>query len=369
MFRTKELTEMQVGFVDDQIYFNLAKHNMPFASVGPQTQQNMRVLNYPDCSQFTYSSGVLSDVVKKQLSSSSDFIILPVFNEETEYDIGQKLALAGELKKRYGKEIVLEISYKTTPNGMKKIIEGADNFDILSVFYGVHFGRHISFTTLCSKILEFKHKTGKKVFCVAVPLMFSGNRHATDSYLFPIWELISDGWVRNWRQGGGNKSIRLIDFLDMKNKNFQGWCEKHDSSEVVKYVDTSVLGLFQEREEMKRVRQLYTRMIIDETVNEVSLLTPKNLWNFLREKTPPIYHTLILTLFNQRLIHENIREAAWSKIYSQEDVQLIEKLLMRTLSPTELEHHIEKVVELATQEERPPIATLVSEIERLQSEI
>ncbi|MCK4859969.1 MAG: hypothetical protein KAS87_05365 [Candidatus Omnitrophica bacterium] len=363
MFRNKDLSEMNLDYVENKIYFNKYDEKKGFISFNKEVEKNMAIINYVDCSTTPFSKEELVSSIKKQIDTNSDFIILPYFKDENEYDLNIKIELAGKIKTRYNKEIILEISYKATPQMIKKVIKQSENFDILAVFYGVHYGRFPSFRLLCEKIFLFKQVTNGKVFCTGVPLVFSGDEYSKYSYLFPIWSLVCDGWVKNWKRGGGAKEIRLVDYEDYRNKNFMGWCETHKPNDIVESVNMSVKGLFGDGHAMKQVREQYIGMLRDEVLNEVYSITPKSIGTYLRDK-PRIYIALILDLYKQKLIIQKVREANWAKTYAENDIRLLEKELFNFLSPSEIEEKIEKnIVTLVSKEQKVPISVLINEVQ------
>ena len=360
-YRKNDLENMGIMFVENMIYFNKSGKDKSIPEVKSEIKSSMCILDYPDCSDEFFSKKALIRAVKKQ--ENSDFIILPKFKNENEYDISQKLLLAKELKSHFiDKEIILEVSYKVDVMSMKKIISSSDSFDILSLFYGVHYGQYPSFDILCQKIFIFKQKMDKRIICSGVPLMFSGDRAIRYSNLMPVWELISDGFIKCWNRGGDAKEIRLVDFKDLRNKNLSGWLENHNPDDTISLVGISVFSLFQDNEEMQRVRTLYTRMLIDNILNEISSLDPDSLWGYISKNVPSLYHTLILRLYNQRLIQETIRESNWIELYSKEDITLLENHLMLELSPMAIADKFKKIASIIKREKKIPISILIDAI-------
>ena len=367
MFKDSDLSDMQVEYVDKQILFNKANHNESFLDVKDSVKGSMCILNYPDCSNIPFSESKLVDVVRKQYQESGDFIVLPYFKNETEYDINLKLLLAKKMKSTTSKEIILEISYKNERVVMDKIISSSDDFDYLAIFYGVHFGRQPSFQMICEKIIQLRRETEKKVFCTAVPLIFSGDRKAINSHLLPIWSVICDGWVKNWRRGGGGEEIRLIDFDDMKNKNLTDWLKNHDFGELVKYVNVSVCSLFQENKEDERRRDIYTKMLIDEVLNEISSITPGNIEEYLLKRCPPVYQMLLLVPYIEKMLQFNFQKSEWS-MYSKEELRLLKSHLRKTFSPKSLDREIKHMESLISDEKKVPVEVLLTGIDKLRGE-
>ncbi len=363
MFKPSDLSDMQVDFVEKQMLFNKAKYNEQFPEVGEETSNSMPVINYPDCSNVQFSENILADVVGKQFNASGDFIILPYFKDETEYDIGVKLSLAKRLKAQTEKEIIMEISYKTEKTVMDRIVSSSEDFDCVSIFYGVHFGRFPSFQKICERIVYLRRETGKKVFCTGVPLMFSEDRKVVNSVLLPIWDLVCDGWVKNWRRGGGATEIRLIDFVDKKNKNLMEWLKSHTYGEEVKYVNVSVCSLFQDGKDDSQRREIYTKMLVDEELNEVASITPTNMEEYMIRRCPPIYQTLVLTSYIEKLIQRNTRKESWS-IYNRDELNLLADCLRKTFSPKALEKEIMSIESMV--EEKVPVEMLITTVNKLR---
>lgn len=370
MFSLNQLDDMQIKSVDEQILFNRADYDQPFVVIEDEEKRdeikkNMAILCYTDCSKTTFSSEGLRHIVSKQLKEDSEFVVLPCFKNETEFDINEKITMAGNLKLTTNREIILEISHKTDHIVMEKIIESAGNFDHLSIFYGVHFGWHPSFSSICEKILEFKIATGKKVFCTAVPLMFAGDSKAKNSVLLPIWSLVCDGWVKNWRRGGGKGEIKLVDHIDLKNKNLAGWAENHQTTEIVRYVGITVFSLFQDTKEINRLRESYTRMLVDEILNEIASLTPSTIEAYVMHNCPAIYQTLIMRTYMEKMIQLGVDEAEWKSIYEAKEMELLKQSLRSTFSPQHLEKKLTFLPKLVEADKKVPIETLISEMEKV----
>jgi hypothetical protein len=368
MFRDNDLEDMQIDSVDNQIFFNKAIYGTDFVVVGAE-KDNMGIINYPDCSHITFSEKKLVEVVEKQINhQKGDFVVLPCFKEETEYDVSKKLSIAKLLKKSGkvdNKDIVLEISHKIDDVTMDRVISESDSFDCLAIFYGVHFGWEPSFTSICEKIIFFKIYTGKKVFCTAVPMMFSGGgKGSREAHLLPIWDLICDGWIKNWRPGGERKIIKIVDFVDLKNKDITGWARYHQTGEIIKYVNTSVFNLFQDGKQNERLREQYTKMLLDEILNEISSLTPSNIEAFLIAKCPAIYQTMIARAYCEKIIQKNILEAEWRNLYLAGEMKLLDSHLRETFSPQALERKLKGIPQLISAE-KMSIEVLMGEVDKI----
>ncbi len=349
MFKKEDIVDMGISYVEKKTFFNKSKYNETAGNVSREINDNMVVIDYYDCSAINFSAKILSDVAQKQLSSTNDLIILPTFKNESEYDTRKKIVLAGLLKTKTDKEIILEISYKSgIPD--KELAEGSSNFDYLALFYGVHFGHYPSFRMLCHRMLEFKKNTGKKVFCTAVPMMFAGDSNDRSVYFVPLWSLISDVWIRNWRQGGSNGKVRLVDPNDRKNKEKVGWLEAgHRPDEIIPQVNVTVHEIFRTTKEMERTRETYKQLFMDEILTEIGALTPATIENYVWQKFPSIYQYLVIGLYREKFMIRMIREADWLQGYSQEERYLLEGEFRKAFfNPALLEKaviHIKSLVE------------------------
>ena len=112
MFKHKELDEMQIESVDDAVFFNVTKFGMPLPEVSDAVKNNMRLLNYVDCSSQTFSTKRLLSAVKQEIDAGGDFISIPCFKDETEHDITTKIQLTWNLKAQYNKDIIFVVSHK-----------------------------------------------------------------------------------------------------------------------------------------------------------------------------------------------------------------------------------------------------------------
>lgn len=163
MFKPKDIKEMGIAYVEESIYFNIAKPNQAFEAIESHIEKNMGIINYPDFSATSFSNELLLQSCQDQINSNSDFITLPKFKDETEHETIQKLELAREIKKLTDKPIILEIAYNT--NLDSRILEDKkENFDYISIFYGVKYGHLSQYEKLITRIVEIKMLTNKRVF-------------------------------------------------------------------------------------------------------------------------------------------------------------------------------------------------------------
>ena len=363
MFKARDLKEMQISYVENQIFFNMIKYGATFSNVDSAIKDNMCVLNYIDCSNEMFSEEKLKEVITRQLQQEGDFIIVPYFKKETEYDLATKLSVAKRLKLNTDKEIVFEIHYSISDVVMNRVVSSAKNFDYLSIFYGVHFGRNPSFVEICRKIVLFKKITGGKVFCMAIPFIFSTDRKANHSKLLPIWSLISEGWVKNWKQGRGNATIKLIDHIDLENKSLEGWLRNHALGDIVNYVNISVYSIFHSDSKTDQLRKMYTNMLIDEVLTEIRSLTPQSITPYLIQKCPDPYKMPILASYIEKIIQQQLREQKWSRQYPEKEKLLLENHLRMTFSPPHLEKELNHIAKLASNQKNVSVNDLILAID------
>ena len=368
MLRKPEIERMQISVAENQIFFNKSSQGQEFEKVSDKIKQKMVVVNYPDCSRIPFSVDKLLESIKEQMETDADTLILPYFKDETEFDIAKKLAIADRFKGKINKDIILEISHKVDYVVMKnRIIPASDSFDHLAIFYGVHYGRYPSFSSICKKIILFKMMTKKKVFCTAVPIMFSGEKETNSSHLLPVWSIVCDGWVKNWRSGGGRGELKLVDFEDLINKTFQGWLESgHQTGEMVTYAGTTVFSLFNEGSENDTIRETYKDTLLDEVLNEFSSVTPYTIESLLMEKCPEIYQIPIMRAYNEKIIQSTVNESKWIKIYSPEEAIRIENYFRKPVSPQQVHKEVMHISELVKGDEKIPVATIINEIDKLR---
>ncbi len=350
MFRQEDLDAMDISHVEQKFFFNKAKHDEPLKNVSSDVQDNMGIIDYPDCSRQRFSEEKLNEVIARQLKSKGDYLFLPYFKKETQFDVRKKLEVAAELRKRTNKDIILEIHY-TSQVPTQELVNAQDDFDYLAIHYGTHFGRLPSFSTLCVRLLDFKIMTGKKVFCMAVPMMFAGERNQNNSYLMPVWGLISDGWAKNWKSGGSlQEEIRLVDPKDHLNKDLQGWLENgHTPDGLVGQVGVTVFSLFSQDEtkEAKEMRNTYKIAVQDEFLTEIENLSPSTIDSYLWRYVPVSYHSPIIQLYREKMLQQNVRQAEWMKSYSEDDRRLIEDAFRKHIGhPVFIVETLEKVKEL-----------------------
>lgn len=320
MFRQKDLDEMQIGRVDNHIFFNVTNYGHHLPEISDSVKSHMLRMDYVDCSMQTFTVKKLARVVKQEIDADGDLIPIPCFKDESEADIIKKIELAWNLKAHYNKEIVFVVSYKANSIIMQKIIDNANAFDYLAIFYGVHYGRLPSLSQIHEKVLSFKIATGKRVFCFAVPLMFAWDTKGIEPFLFPVWFLISDGWIKNWKSGGSKNDIRIVDYQDLKNKTELGWYRTgHTTDETIQYVSVTVKSLFEDRQDMEVLRENYKRMLTDEILQEVMSLTPFTIEQYIAKRFSPIYYNFIISLYKEKILQIEVANADWIMRIPEED--------------------------------------------------
>ncbi len=366
MYKKSELEDMDITHVDERIFFNKVQPQGSIEQVNEEIRAKMAIINYFDFSDTPFSIKILKDKVKEQLINDGDFIFLPYFKNETEFDVRKKLDLAAELRTKTDKEIILEISYKSTISD-EELKNKENNFDILAIFYGTYFGRLPSFVKLAERILTVKILTGKNIFCTGVPFMFAGNGNDTTSYLQPLWDLICEGWVKNWKRGGGQKEIKLIDFKDYKNKNYQGWLEAgHRPNELIININSTTYSLFSKNIESEGLRDLYSQSLIDETLTEVqNSLTPIDAEKYIMTKIRPVYQSYIFNLYREKVLQQEIRTSEWISQFSNEDRKLIENKFRSTIfNPSLMVEKIKEIKNLKQEQEKITTNQVINIIEK-----
>ena len=136
MFSEKDLSEMEIDFVKGKIFFNKADKNNSFKKITAKVKENMAVLNYRDFSQTKFSEKLLLENIKEQVESDEcDFIILPHFKNENDFDVKTKIQIAGKIKNNSNvtKPVILEISHKCDIVH-RELARLSNKFDFLSIF-------------------------------------------------------------------------------------------------------------------------------------------------------------------------------------------------------------------------------------------
>lgn len=255
-FRDKDLEEMGLSHVKGALFFNRYKHDQEIPDVETGVLDNMAVGNYPDCTTIPFSKEKLSEVVEEQLSAVGDYLFIPSFKQETDYETRERLAFAGWAKRLTDKEVVFEIPYKSTvPTSY--LLEKRSNFDRLAIYYGSHWIGIPAFEKIAVRIKEIRTQSNIPVKLTGVPLMFKDSQGQFQ--LMPIWPLVADAWVKCWRKAGSKDSeIKIVDMKDRKNKARDGWIRAgHLPNEVIGGVNRTVYDLFAEDARGEDSREQY----------------------------------------------------------------------------------------------------------------
>jgi hypothetical protein len=362
MFTEKDLSEMDIDSVKGKIFFNKIDKNNPFKKVTTKVKENMAVLNYRDYSQTKFSEKLLLENIKEQIASDEcDFIIFPYFKDESDMDVKTKIQLAGNIKKNQNinKPIILEISHKCEIIH-RELARLNHNFDFLSIFYGVYYGRYSTLTRISERILTFKAMTGKKVFCIGVPLKFEGEE-ITDCRFMPCFSIICDSWVKNWRQARPSKEIKLTDKEDLRSKTYESWIETHGTNQIIEPIKLTVRELFNPKNE--KARKEYEKLLCDETFLEVESLEPQNIEKYISKKFANKYFVRVLTPYSEKIIQQMFRDNDIFEDYSlQERLILEHKIRENQFSPSFVEGSIKAIINKIRTEKNPPVMELVNTI-------
>ncbi len=365
IFKSEDLLDMGISSVEENIFLNKVHGDSDFPTVSSEIKKNMAIINYSDFSDENFSASKLSSSVKKQLQSDSDFIVLSCFKNETPYDIREKLNLAGEIKWKTEKAIILEVGYKSEID-TQELIKYTNNFDFLSVFYGLHYGHFNQLHFLVRRIIELKESTGKRVLCMAVPLKFSGDNIQDVCYM-PCYDLIGDAWVKNWKRGGGNEKIKVIDPKDFKSKTYTQWLETgHQPNDVLMIINRNIYEIF--KPDARNIRQEYERLMSDEILIEIRKLTPFNVENFVFSKFHTKYVGLILLAYREKVIQNLFKQSEIFSEFSDQEKKLLESKLREQRTPARVYDEINYLKKCIEQDKIKSVPLLIKEIEdnRLQ---
>ena len=363
MFTEKDLLEMEIDSVKGKVFFNKVDKNNPFKKITAKVKEEMAVLNYRDFSQTKFSEKLLLENIKEQIKSDEcDFVIFPYFKDENDFDIKTKIQLAGKIKKEShtNKPIILEISHKCEIIH-RELARLKDNFDFLSIFYGVYYGRYSTLTRISDRIVTFKAMTGKNVFCIGVPLKFEGE-DVKDCRFMPCFSLMADSWNRNWKPARGSKEIKITDKEDLRSKNYESWIENHGANQIIEPIKLTIRELFNPKNEKTRIE--YEKLLYDETFLEVENLEPSNIEKYVNKKFANKYFVRILLPYSEKIIQQLFRNNDIFSDYSiQERLILEQKLRENQFSPSFVEGSIKAIIEKIKTGKTPPVMELVNTIE------
>ncbi len=354
ILRVKDLKSMGINYVEGGIILNKTNYNSPFEELPIDISKNMIIINYTDFSNTKFSEKLLINSIKEQIKLNSDLIILPYFKDETNSDIRKKLKIAEKLKQEIDNEIILEISYKSTIDS-EELIEHSYSFDFLSIFYGVHYGHFNQLSKIIKRIIEIKHSTDKYIFCMAVPYKFSGDTIQDCRYM-PCFPIISDGWIKNWKSGGGNQTLKLIDIKDYKVKTYQQWLETgHKVNELLQGIDKTVYEIF--NTPIKIVKKdiiKYHSLIEDEIFNDISSIIPYRIEEIIYNKLHLKYSGLLLLSLKEKIFSIFLRKNNLFSIYSDEDKKRIEsKIRRKAPHPSQVYFVINQITQIIKEKEIP----------------
>ncbi|VVB82430.1 Uncharacterised protein [uncultured archaeon] len=356
MYTKKDLDNMEVDYIEGAIFFNRSKPDGSFSEIPELVRQNMVILNYPDCSSIKFSEIKLKKIIDKQIELNSDWIILPYFRKENDFDVKTKIDSCEDLKLKrdFDKELILELSYKSDISP-KELSDLSHNFDYLSIFYGVSFGGYPAFSKLVKRVITFKALTSKRVICNAVPLKFAGE-HNKDVRFMPCFGLVGDIWVKNWRRGGGSEIIKVTDLSDLKTKDHIGWLQSgYNDDTTLPLINRTVSDLF--RKENFLLRDEFEKNVSDAVLNKLSNLTPLNYEDYIYDNFYQQYCVPLIISYREKIILETFRENPIFKKFNKDELNLLEGAIRKKYNPfilynliISLQHKVEKEEQITIQE-------------------
>lgn len=358
MVTKRELKTLGYDYIENGIFFNISKKDGKFPKVRRKVRENMNVIDYPDFSKQPFDEKLLTDTVAKQIKSKSDFIFMPKFKDETDYDVRRKIELAGNLKliSQMSKDIILEISYKCgIPNDELKQL--SSNFDYLAIHYGVYWGQYPAFEKISRRIYWFKRATGKRVFVIGVPFKFAGE-DKKDSRLMPCFSLISDFWVKNWRQARGSEEIKMTDLVDLKSKTYEQFLESgYSPNQKIEPTKRTVYEMFQKDSDEARIE--YEGYVLDNILSDLNNLNPETIENYLYERFYNKYHAVIIAPYREKVIISHFIKREIFDGYSEDVKNLLGGALRRQYSPSVIFKVINTWVELVKEDPNTPFSELI----------
>ena len=357
MYTKRDLEDMGVDYVESAIFFNRSRPDGAFIEIPKLVRRNMIVINYQDCSSKEFSEEILDKIIDKQIELNSDWIILPYFRNENDFDVKTKIDKCGDIKLRkdLNKEVLLEMSYKSDIPP-KELSDLSYNFDYLSIFYGVSFGHYPSFAKLVKRAVTFKALTAKRVICNAVPLKFEGE-HNKDVRFMPCFGLVGDAWIKNWRRSGGNNDIiKVTDPRDLRSKDYTGWLESdYKQASIITLINRTVSDLF--RKENVSLRENFDKILADGIFRELPNLTPLNYEDYIYDKFYPQYCVPLIFAYREKIILELFKENPIFRRFDRKELGLLEGAIRKKYNPfilfsliTRLQNKIEKEEQITIQE-------------------
>lgn len=357
--RKQELINMQAEYIHNGILLNFIKDDNDYNNLSYEIQNNMSIIHYKDFSATVFSEELLKDYIKQQIKSNSDFIIIPYFKNESQYDISVKIELTKEVKIVSSKEIILEISYKSDYD-IKLLETEKNSFDFISIFYGVHYGYLNQIEKIVEKIIKIKSILNKRVFCFAVPLKFAGaGRH--DPRYMPIGDLICDGWIKNWKPGRGNKNERkIIDLKDLKSKNYTQWLETGNlPHDTISISSRTVYDMFHNAPETT-IKE-YHNLLSDEILIEIKNIDPNDIESYIC-KFHMNYWGYILLAYGEKVILENFKLNNVFSVFSNKDKLKLEYFIREKMPPSMIYNRISELIEIVESESIKSISLLIEKV-------
>jgi hypothetical protein len=357
MYRKKTLEEMKINHVKKSIFFNPINVEGDFEKLNNNIKEHMIIINYPDCSQKIFNLKLLKKVIQKQLNSEADLIIIPYFKKETEHDVTKKILYLKEIRKEIDKKVILEIKYdsKIKTSFLEK---QKKYFDFLSIYFGTYYGHLNQITHYVNRFEDVKKYLKKRIFAIGVPEKFSGNNIQESRYM-PCFDLISDGWIKNWHPGRGDKNeIKLTDSKDLKCKKYHEWLETgHRADEIMPLVERTVHDMFNNASD--REISFYHQLLGDEILSEIRMLTPYKVEGYLLKRFHANYYGSLVNAYSEKIIFEMFYKNTLFDNYKEEDKQKIELILREQIVPSEIYSALNEVLKFLEIEENVSVERII----------
>ena len=233
-----------------------------------------------------------------------------------------------------------------------------NNFDFLAIHYGVYWGQYPAFEKISRRLAWIKNLTGKIVLSIGVPTKFAGQDKG-DSRLMPIFGLISDGWVKNWRPARGSKSIRLTDMKDLRSKTYQQFLESgYLPNQLLEPTKKTVYEMFQE--DSKDSRKEYEGYVLDSVMSDLRNITPETVESYVYNRFYNKYHSMIIGSYREKVIVLHFRESPVFESYTHEERNLLEVALRKNYSPAILMRVINTWKEIISRDQNTPVNELAA---------
>jgi len=228
------------------------------------------------------------------------------------------------------------------------IFESAkENFDFLSIFYGVHYGHLTQFEKIVTRAVQVKLLSGKRVLLMAVPMKYAGGS-IHNPYYMPCYDLICDGWSKNWKQGGSAEEIKLTDINDLRYKNYIQWLETgYKSFDLIRIMEKTVYEAFYNVPQSKRDE--YHQLLADEILSEIRRLTPFNAQDYIT-KFHPSFWGFITWAYNEKIIFEMFKQESIFKQFKPDENSKLEYAIREQKQPAKIYAYIIGIIRLITEE-------------------